>query len=140
MNNNMFWRKFTSGEIAPENGLYVFACAGDNHILFEIHRLEKGEKLWKYYEGDFEHCNGWAIVIPEAYYYLPEYEPNCIEWMPFSSFEVDSKQLKIIAYSSGINIEYLLIERDCIIWHYGKTLLEDISESNFLSVTTLPIY
>ena len=39
----MIWRKFKCDEIAPDNGLYVFACAGDNHILFEIHKLEKGQ-------------------------------------------------------------------------------------------------
>ena len=134
------WIKTTLNDIVPTSGIYVFACAGDNHILFEIHRLERGERLWKYFDGDFEHYNGWAVVIPEAYYYLPEYEPNCSEWEPYALSEIDSKQLKVIAYSSGGNIGYMLIEKDCVIGHYGETSLEDISESDFLSMNTFPIY
>lgn len=134
------WIKTTFNNVVPTSGIYVFACAGDNHILFEIHRLERGERLWKCFESDFEHYNGWAMVIPEAYYYLPKYEPNCSEWEPYSLSEIDSKQLKVIAYSSGDNIGYMLIERDCVIEYYGETPLEDISESDFLSMNTFPIY
>lgn len=137
---NIIWKKFLNDDIAPKNGLYVFACAGDNHILFEIHRLEKGERLWKHFEGEFEHCNGWAVVIPKAYHYLPEYEPNSSEWKSYSSSEMDSVHLKVIAYSNGSNIGYMLIERDCVIGHYGETPLENISESDFLSMNTFPIY
>ena len=140
MNIKSSWIKFESNDIALKNGLYVFACTGDNHILFEIHRLEKGERLWKFFEGEFEHYNGWAMVIPEAYYYLPEYEPNCSEWKSYSSSAMDSAHLKVIAYSNGSNIEYLLIERNCVIGHYGETSIEDISERNILSESTFPIY
>lgn len=137
---NIIWRKFLNDDKAPKNGVYVFACAGDNHILFEIHRLDRGERLWKCFEGDFEHYNGWAMVIPEAYYYLPEYEPNCSEWKSYSLSAMDSAHLKVIAYSNGSNIEYLLIERNCVIGHYGETSIEDISERPILSESIFPIY
>lgn len=109
--------------------------------MFEIHRLEKGERLWKHFEGEFEHCNGWAVVIPVAYYYLPDYEPNCSEWNPYSYSEIDVLHLIIIAYSGCDNaIEYLLIENDCVIGSLGKSLLENISEDSFLAIRTFPIY
>ena len=140
MNKGIIWKKITKDDIVPKNGLYIFACTGDNHILFEIHRLEKGERLWKHFEGEFEHSNGWAVVIPEAYHSLPEYEPNSSEWKPYSLSEMDSAHLKVIAYSTNKNIEYLLIERNCVIGHYGETSIKDISESNFLSESIFPIY
>lgn len=134
------WVKVTQNDVAHNNGIYVFACAGDNHILFEIYCLEKGERLWKHFEGGFEHCNGWAVVIPEAYHYLPEYELNCSEWKSYSLSAMDSAHLKVIAYSNGSNIEYLLIERNCVIGHYGETSMEDISERPILSESIFPIY
>ena len=139
-NDKKHWFKFENDDIALKSGIYVFACAGDNHILFEIHRLEKGERLWKFFEGDFEHYNGWAMIIPEAYYYLPEYEPNCSEWKSYSLSKVDSVHLKVIAYYNDSNIEYMLIERDCVIGQYGETSIEDISERNILSESIFPIY
>lgn len=139
-NDKKHWFKFEDDDIALKSGIYVFSCAGDNHILFEIHRLEKGERLWKYFEGDFEHCNGWAVVIPEAYHYLSEYEPNSSEWEPYLQSKIDSKQLSIIAYSNSNNLGYLLIEKDCVIGHYGEIPLENISESDFLSMNTFSIY
>lgn len=39
------WIKTTLNDIVPTSGIYVFACAGDNHILFEIYKLERGERL-----------------------------------------------------------------------------------------------
>lgn len=140
MNKSIIWNKFANDDIAPKNGLYVFACTGDNHILFKIYRLKTGERLWKHFEGEFEHCNGSAIVTPEAYHYLPEYELNCSEWVSYSLSEMDSAHLKVIAYSSGSNIGYLLIERDSVIGHYGENPIEDISENNFFSESIFPIY
>lgn len=134
------WIETTFNDVVPTSGIYVFACRGDNHILFEIHRLEKGERLWIPFEGDFEHYNGWTVVIPVAYYYLPEYELNCSEWESYSLSKIKSTHLKVIAYSTNKNIEYLLIERDCVIGHYGKTPIGDISESNFLSENIFPIF
>ena len=134
------WIKTTLNDIVPKSGIYVFACAGDNHILFEIYKLERGERLQKHFEGDFEHCNGWIAVIPEAYHYLPEYELNCSEWKSYSLSKVDSVHLKVIAYYNDSNIEYMLIERDCVIGQYGETSIEDISERNILSESIFPIY
>ncbi|WP_242358091.1 hypothetical protein [Bacteroides acidifaciens] len=134
------WTRITFNDVVSASGIYVFACAGDNHILFEIYRLEKGERLWKYFEGEFEHCNGWFVVTPEAFHYLPEYDPNCSEWESCSLSEMDSAHLKVIACSTNKNIEYLLIEGNSVIGYYGKTSIEDISESNFLLESTFPIF
>lgn len=45
MNESIIWKEFANDDIVPKSGLYVFACAGDNHILFEIYKLERGERL-----------------------------------------------------------------------------------------------
>ena len=53
---------------------------------------------------------------------------------------MDSVHLKVIAYYNDSNIEYMLIERDCVIGQYGETSIEDISERNILSESIFPIY
>ena len=61
---------FDENDLVPQSGLYIFACRGDNHIEYELYRLEKGERLWKYFTDDFAHCNGYFEVIPLAYHYI----------------------------------------------------------------------
>lgn len=134
------WFKFEDNDIALKSGIYVFACTGDNHILFEIHRLDEGERLWKHFEGNFEHNNGWAVVIPEAYHYLPEYDSISTEWVSCDSFFFNSGQTKIIACSIKDEIGYLLAEGDSIIGSYGDFLLEDVSEDCFLAFRFIPLY
>ena len=72
--------------IAPERGLYMFACKGDNHVLHEFYFLHKGERLFKYFEGKYGHCNGYFPVIPIDYHYIPEYSPSCQtkDWRKFN--------------------------------------------------------
>lgn len=55
-------------DIAPADGLYVFACRGDNHIYTEIFMMKQGERLCKYFSNEYAHCNGWLEVIPLAYH------------------------------------------------------------------------
>lgn len=61
-------------DIAPKSGIYVFACQGDNHIVYEMYMLKKGERLYKYFEEDYAHSDGWLGVRPVAYHYA-EYYP-----------------------------------------------------------------
>ena len=139
-NNQRLWFKFEDNDIALKSGIYVFACAGDNHILFEVHRLEKGEKLWKYFESDFEHYNGWAVVLPEAYHYLTEYDSMSSEWSACDSLFFNSGDTKIIACSIKDKIGYLLAEGDSIIGSCGDIPLDDVSEDSFLAFTFVPMY
>ena len=129
-------------EIALRSGIYVFACARDNHILFEVHRLEKRENLWNYFEGNFEHYNGWAVVIPEAYHYITEYDSISEEWASCDSCFFISGQTKIIACSIKDKIGYLLAEGDSIIGSCGDLPLEleNLSKENFLAFRFIPIY
>lgn len=46
------------------DGLYLIECAGDNHSFSELYKYRKGERLWKYFEGEYEHANGWSTVKP----------------------------------------------------------------------------
>ena len=141
-NNQRLWFNFEDNDIALKSGIYVFACAGDNHILFEVHRLEKGEKLWKYFEGDFEHYNGWAVVIPKAYHYITEYVSISEEWASCDSYFFNSDHTKIIAYSIKDKIGYLLAEGDSIIGSCGDLPLEleNLSKENFLAFRFIPMY
>lgn len=63
-------------EKAPISGIYLFVCRGDNHLIAELYRLEQGEKLYKYFEGEYHHMNGWFEVIPLAYHYVEGFAPN----------------------------------------------------------------
>lgn len=65
------WKKVEVDTIAPCNGVYVFWCRGDNHMILEVYPLLEGERLWDYFEGENEHLNGWHIVKPEMYYFVP---------------------------------------------------------------------
>ena len=55
-------------ELTPMSGLYLFNCRGDNHTFFEVHELDKGEKLCKHYLN--HHFDGWALVKPIRYHYV----------------------------------------------------------------------
>lgn len=37
--------------VAPETGLYAFACRGDNYVLHKFYFMQKRERLFKYFEG-----------------------------------------------------------------------------------------
>lgn len=66
------WKKATEEDVADKTGLYMFACVGDNHIEYEQHFYWRGERLWHYFEGVFEHWNGAFRVEPIAYHYVQE--------------------------------------------------------------------
>ena len=50
-------------ELAQRTGLHLFACKGDNHLITEIYWLNEGEPLWKYFEKEFGHSNGWELFL-----------------------------------------------------------------------------
>lgn len=76
------WKEILDvNDIVPEDGIYVIACRGDMHLIFEIYNLKKGDRFWDLYEGENSHCNGWAIVDCLAYHYIPEYSINNSYWV-----------------------------------------------------------
>lgn len=50
-----------------DSGTFLFACEGDNHIIFELHKMQKSECVGKYFIDDFEHMDGWFTVTPLAF-------------------------------------------------------------------------
>ena len=50
--------------VAHINGLFLIECSGDNHTFCELYKYRKGERIWKYFEGEYEHYNGKSIVKP----------------------------------------------------------------------------
>lgn len=65
-----------SNELAPRDGIYLFMCRGDIHLLTELHWLNKGDKLYKYYEGEYQHDIVWARVWPIAFQIVPAYQEH----------------------------------------------------------------
>ena len=65
------WAKIKSkDDVAEITGIYSFACYGDNHIEYETYFLHKGEKLWKFFEEEYEHVQGCFTIEPFAYHAL----------------------------------------------------------------------
>lgn len=56
--------------LAPKRGIYVFTCLGDNHLVYEVYKMEKGEPLWMYFSDKFSHMNGHFTVEPIAFHYV----------------------------------------------------------------------
>ena len=63
--------KDTNGQISKDkdaatsiDGLYLIECAGDNHTFYELYKYRKRERIWKYFEGEYERTNGWFVVKP----------------------------------------------------------------------------
>lgn len=50
--------------VAHTDGLYIIECSGDNHTFNELYKYRKGERIWKYFENEYEHNNGWSLVKP----------------------------------------------------------------------------
>jgi hypothetical protein len=72
-----YWTEtWDNKELAQQTGLHLFACRGDNHLITEIYWFNEGEPLWKYFEKEFGHSNGWMGVIPLAYHCVDKYLPN----------------------------------------------------------------
>lgn len=63
------FNKDANGHISKDatasiDGLYLIECLGDNHTFYELYKYRRGEKLWKYFEGEYEHTNGCLVVKP----------------------------------------------------------------------------
>lgn len=69
---------FEEEETAPQSGLYLFTCSGDNHLITELYHLNQGERFYKYFEGEYSHMNGWFEVIPLAYHCVSDYEADTL--------------------------------------------------------------
>lgn len=101
-NVELHWNDFFgSNTVAPETGLFLMACRGDNHLVFELMKYKKGDRFWELYEGANEHYNGWFEVDPLAYHYIPIYSPeNNSNWANYETSEkILGKGIYIFAYT-----------------------------------------
>ena len=91
---------FDSNTVAPETGLFLMACRGDNHLVFELMKYKKGDRFWELYEGANEHYSGWVEVDPLAYHYIPLYAPeNNSHWKKYEASEkILGRGIYIFAY------------------------------------------
>lgn len=63
------FNKDKSGLISKEatasiDGLYLIECSSDNHTFHELYKYRKGERIWQYFENEYEHTNGETMVRP----------------------------------------------------------------------------
>ena len=73
------WVKIEGCQKAPKTGIYLFICAGDNHLLYEMHELRRGMDIKYCYQDNRSHIDGCALVKPLYYYYIPYNNPRpCI--------------------------------------------------------------
>lgn len=49
---------------ASIDGLYLIECSSDNHTFHELYKYRKGERIWQYFEKEYEHPNGETMVKP----------------------------------------------------------------------------
>lgn len=67
-------------DTAPFNGLYIIACRGDNHIVYELYKLVKGDRFADKYIGNNSHSDGWLCVECLAYIYCDDFSVNPHIW------------------------------------------------------------
>ncbi len=138
---------FNTEATAPKSGIYVFACRGDNHLEFEMYRMYKGERLWKYFENEYAHINGWFEVEPLAYYFV-EFYPEEAQWQPFNSFSEEAyNSYGIVAYQKKENDVYYALrlhslwpEDDFISPKHDNYDEDYWNETSFLASCKFPIY
>lgn len=68
------WHDISEETVVPVSGLYLIQCYGDNHILYELHECLVNTLFCSYFSDTSIHFNGWNIVKPIAYYYIPSYK------------------------------------------------------------------
>lgn len=75
------WTRVEKNSVAPEDGVYVFQCVGDNHDIYEAHEFKAGESLHLPFTGKHQHGDGWwPVVVPISYKVIPRYNPNNPDW------------------------------------------------------------
>ncbi len=91
-------------DVAPQSGIYLFICRGDNHLITELYYLDQGEKLYKYFEGEYGQSNGWFEGIPLAYHFVCDYKSESLGpgWseMPNELKYSSRKIIRIVAFKS----------------------------------------
>lgn len=79
---NPGWTKVKKKSVAPEDGLFVFRCLGDNHDIWESYELKKGDSLHLYFSGSHIHDDGWwPVVVPMEYMKIPAYNDDNPDWV-----------------------------------------------------------
>lgn len=89
------WKEVHEETKAPSKGLYLFEVLGDNHIFYELFKYDRNEPLYKYFQGEHEHTDGYSIVKPYKYCYIPEYDATL--WANHQK----NGTLYIVAYGGG---------------------------------------
>lgn len=108
------WKNIYSQEdVTPRKGIYIFACRGDNHLVFECYQMEKGELLWKYFIGEYAHCDGWLDVEPLSYHVIDNYSESSLEWKTYINEEfINEKNIKQRDWPIQYKFELFIIKND----------------------------
>lgn len=90
---------FDDNDTIPEDGYYLFACRGDNHLEYELYYLRKGDNPFANFEGENSHLNGWFVVDPLAYHRVKEGSEH---WIKASGFD-PSESYDVVFIVRGAN-------------------------------------
>ena len=83
---NIVWNNIPDKNTqVPESGIYLLACRGDMHLIYELYYYTKGSLFYERFIKENEHYNNYAWIYPIAYHFIPLYSPeDKINWTQFS--------------------------------------------------------
>lgn len=129
-----------------ESGLFLFACEGDNHIYFELHKMQKSECIGKYFIGDFEHMSGWFTVTPMAFYRIDNAisDYQCPSNENISTIRdllgtLNKSFVYVIKYIDGSGDNYVLINNPTS-GIFDETILDLSIMDNSIALFKIPRY
>ena len=105
------FNKDANGQISKDatasiDGLYLIECLGDNHTFQELYKYKKGERIWKYFEGEYERINGCGSVVSPQHSLRnrcgmeTRRDSSCLRWTLYCRLRL-SKRCGILLWLSG---------------------------------------
>lgn len=109
------WTYVFSEDLRCEkDGIYMIVCRGDNHLVFELYKMEKNTRFGDYYSGENTHFSGWFRVEPLAFHCIPPYPVSLKEDMDSVGWETfdfgHNTPEEYLAPHSGIYVRAFWIE------------------------------
>lgn len=113
-----------SAQTILQDGIYVFYCMADNHSVYEMYNMRKGDRFNKYFTGKYEHVDGWNTVFPIAYHYVPYYLFYMHKWKTDEWFK--ENEMAIFSYLKDGTLEYGFIDNQLHPEHHRLLYEDDI--------------
>ena len=96
--------------VAHQDGVYIFACRGDNHLVFEIYELKEGDRLWNFFSDGYVHRDGFFEVEPISFHYVEAFRPDSPSWMIANGLTEEDRnslaEFTVYAAKKGKEVSY----------------------------------